>query len=82
MYYIFRWRRERKNDHKTTSDLLVSQQYKKSQSRIPHVKLSLQSFLQKKRQWPSIQIERQQVIIICNFIMREKDVRLLKSQIT
>ncbi|CAF1114168.1 unnamed protein product [Rotaria sordida] len=33
MFHIFHWRRESKNDKKTTSDSLVSEQYKTQHAR-------------------------------------------------
>ncbi|CAF2522994.1 unnamed protein product [Rotaria sp. Silwood2] len=33
MFHIFRWRRERKSDKKTTSDPLVSEEYKTQHAR-------------------------------------------------
>jgi len=60
MFHIFNWRREDNHD-KTTPNYLVSHQHKIQHAR-QHVRQSLQNILHTKRQWPSSEIDKYQVI--------------------
>jgi hypothetical protein len=60
MFHIFKWNREDNND-KTRPNSLARQRYKIQHAR-RHVRQSLHNIFHTKRQWPSSEIVKYQVI--------------------